>query len=111
MSRSGRPAATTTPKGSVLSALTVVPSPSPMTPASTSSLAVKRRDATSRHGVRRAGPTGAALKRDLGRERAGPPRRLAELDQHPLHDPGPSDATSQRAALRSPGRQSSSCSV
>ena len=43
MIRSGRPSETTTPKGSVLSALTVAPSPSPMTPASTSSRAVKRR--------------------------------------------------------------------
>ena len=55
MSRSGRPFATTTPKGAVLNALTVVPSPSPMTPASTSSFAAKPRSA------RRAGSRGAAL--------------------------------------------------
>src|SRR5205823_1230055 len=115
MSRSGRPSATTTPKGSVLSALTVVPSPSPMTPASTSSFAMKRRDAIPRWSARRGRPRGAALKRSLERERTGPPPlRLAELGQRLLGDlpaaPHPADATGHRVVLRSQGKRSSSYS-
>ena len=52
MSRSDRPSATTTPNGSGLRALTVVPSPSPMTPPMRSNLTLKR-DAIPGRGARR----------------------------------------------------------